>query len=293
MKKAAIPADFPYKSNYVDVLGSKMHYIEEGEGDPILFLHGVPTSSYVWRNVIPHLASLGRCIAPDLMGFGKSDKPDIEYTINDHIRYIENFIESLNLSNVTLVMHGWGSIVGFDYAMRHEKNIKGLVFYEAYLRPQNGDDVSLPYHEQLEKWQGRDTIHDLVANGVQFVDEVITQGTMRKLSDKELRYYREPFLEKGSHKPLHQYLRDTPHGNEKNQVNNIIAEYSKKLTKSSVPKLMLYSVPGFITTISTVMWAKEHLPQLEMIEIGEELHYAQESDPELMAQAISAWVQGI
>src|SRR3990167_11073136 len=100
-------------SKFIEVNGSKMHYIEAGEGHPILFLHGIPTSSYLWRNIIPHLSTLGRCIAPDLIGFGKSDKPEINYSLSDHIKYIEGFIEKLGLKQLTLIMHGWGSVIGF------------------------------------------------------------------------------------------------------------------------------------------------------------------------------------
>src|SRR5438105_5252802 len=101
---------FPYQSRYAEVYGSKLHYVEEGSGDPIVFLHGVPTSSYLWRNIIPHLSSHARCIALDLIGFGKSDKPDIDYTVFDHIHYLEGFIQSLNLRDITFVLHGWGSV---------------------------------------------------------------------------------------------------------------------------------------------------------------------------------------
>lgn len=123
-------------SHFIDVHGAKMHYLESGAGRPILFLHGIPTSSYLWRNVIPQLSSLGRCIAPDLIGFGQSARPNIPYTVFDHIKYIEGFIEALNLKRITLVMHGWGSVIGLDYAMRHEKNCRGLVFYEAFYAQQ-------------------------------------------------------------------------------------------------------------------------------------------------------------
>ena len=130
------------KGKFVEVLGSKMHYLEAGEGEPILFLHGIPMSSYLWRNIIPHLAPLGRCIAPDLIGFGQSAKPDIAYTVRDHIKYIETFIETLGLKHITLVMHGW--ISGwFDYAMRHEANCKGLVFYEAFCEANACDDSAI------------------------------------------------------------------------------------------------------------------------------------------------------
>lgn len=288
-----IPANFPYRSQYVDVYGAKMHYVEQGAGDPILFLHGIPTSAYLWRNIIPHLSKLGRCIAPDLIGMGKSDKPDIDYTVFDHIKYVEKFIETLGLKRVTLVMHGWGSVIGLHYAMQHEKNCKALIFYEAFLRPFNGDDISLPFQEQLLSLQEQENVYDLIMNSSFFVDKVLPQGMLHRLSDEEMKHYREPFLTAGSGKPLQQYLKELPHGDQKSKIDKLIAEYSKKLTKSSLPKLLLFSVPGFLTTIATLMWAKEHLTNLEMIEIGEELHFAQETNPALMGETMSAWLQGV
>lgn len=280
-----------YPSKFIDVLGSKIHYIEAGVGDPILFLHGIPTSCYLWRNIIPYLQQLGHCIAPDLIGFGKSDKPDIAYTIFDHIKYIENFIEALQLKNVVLVMHGWGSIIGCHYAQNNMSNVKGLVFYEAFLRPMNGEDNSLPFQEQMLTLQEQ---HDLSLNnnGVTFVDKFIQPNVMRHLNEEEIESYREPFLSPGTQKPILQYLKEIP--NEKNnQINQLIKQYADKLSKSNVPKLMLYAVPGFITTIATVMWAKENLPNLEVVDLGEEYHLAQESNPELIAETISIWLQGI
>lgn len=294
MNKKNISTDFPYTSNYVEVQGSKMHYVEKGKGNPILFLHGVPTSSYIWRNVIPHLSTLGRCIAPDLIGMGKSDKPNIEYSIFDHIKYIESFIEALQLKRVTLVMHGWGSIIGLNYAMQHEKNCRGLVMYESYLRPFHTDDVSLPFQEQIAALEAQESMHDIVMNGCLFVDKALAQGMMQPLSDIAMAQYREPFLKEGTGKPLHQYLQELlPRTDKQSTVDKLIADYSKKLTQSRLPKLLLYSVPGFITTIATIMWAKEHLPNIELVEIGEALHYAQESDPTLMGETMSVWLQGI
>lgn len=280
-------------SQFVEVKGAKMHYLEMGEGNPILFLHGIPTSSYLWRNVIPLLAPLGRCIAVDLIGFGKSDKPNIQYTIKEHIEYIDGFIKALKLQNMTLVMHGWGSVIGFDIAMRHPKNITGLAFYEAFLRSEHGDDLSLPYQEQLITLQEEDNAFNLSVSGEQFVDYFIPQTVMRRLSDQELLAYRQPLAGQGSGKAILQYLKELPNGSNHSEAEKIIANYSKLLTKSSIPKLMLYSVPGFITTIATAMWAKDNLPNLEMIDIGEELHLAQESYPELMGDTISAWLQSV
>ena len=280
-------------SKFINVHGAKMHYMEVGEGNPILFLHGIPTSSYLWRNIMPYLASLGRCIAVDLVGFGQSERPDIAYTISDHIKYVEGFIEALNLKNITLVMHGWGSVIGFDYAMRHEKNCRGLVFYEAFLRTENGQDLSLPYQEQLVTLQGQENVYDLTMNGLAFIDHIIPQTVMRTLSSDELNAYREPFMAAGSGKPILQYLQELPNSSGKSKAEELIANYSAKLTRSRLPKLMLYSVPGFITTIAAAMWAKEHLPNLEIVDIGEELHLAQESYPELIGDTISVWLQSV
>ncbi len=293
MVNERISEKLSYPSRFVEVYGSRMHYIEAGSGDTILFLHGIPTSCYLWRNVIPHLSTLGHCVAPDLIGFGHSDKPDIEYSVTDHIRYIERFIEELNLKNIVLVMHGWGSVIGFDYAMRHENNCKGLVFYEAFLRSVNGNDMSLPFQEQMASIQDFENAPDLVLNATSFVDKIIPQNVMRQLTEEEMNNYREPFMQNGAGKPILQYIREIPRGDGKSKIEQLIAAYTDRLTRSKLPKLMLYSVPGFITTIATIMWAKEHLSNLEIVDIGEELHLAQESCPKLFGETISVWLQGI
>src|SRR3990167_10455595 len=204
-----------YTPKFAEVYGSKIHYLEQGTGDAILFLHGIPTSCYIWRNIIPHLADLGHCIAPDLPGFGHSDKPDIAYSIDDHIKYIDKLIESLNLKNITLVMHGWGSVIGFHYAMQHESNCKGLVFYESFLRSLNGTEVSLPFQEQLMELKAM-TDHN--TSGAELVDKMIPQQVMRPLTEVEMDCYRQPFLKQGSSKPILQYFRELLSEEEKNKI---------------------------------------------------------------------------
>jgi haloalkane dehalogenase len=145
-KKKQISTEFPFRSNFVEVDGSKIHYIDEGKGEPILFLHGNPTSSYLWRNIIPHLTDNARCIAPDLIGMGKSDKPDIEYRFFDHVKYIEGFFDKMKLKNITLVVHDWGSGLGFHYGMRNEDKIRGIAFMEAILAStESWDMFSRPF----------------------------------------------------------------------------------------------------------------------------------------------------
>ncbi|HVY53705.1 MAG TPA: haloalkane dehalogenase [Gammaproteobacteria bacterium] len=290
-------AEINYPSQYVEVLGSKIHYIEHGSGDPILFLHTVPASSYSWRNIIPFLAPLGCCIAVDLIGMGKSAKPDIAYTIEDHIHYIEEFIRVKNLKNITLVMHGWGSLIGCHYAVNHEDNCKGLIFYESFLRPLQGNDLSLPFQEQLlELRRQEETLS--VAAGTYWIDKIFLQSMMHPISSEMLKHYRQPYEPNNpdalsAEKALKQYLNELPKGDGKGKIDNLIENYSKKLTQSQLAKLLLFSVPGFITTIPTIMWAKENLPKLEVGDLGEELHFAQEAYPQLMGELMSAWLQAV
>lgn len=281
------------EDRFVDVRDANIHYLEAGEGDPILLLHGIPTASFIWRKVIPHLSPLGRCIAPDLVGFGQSSKPNIDYSILDHINYIEAFIETLGLNNIILVMHGWGSVIGLDYAMKHQSNCVGLVLYEAFLRSQDKTDISLAYQEQILELDEENLTHDETVPGSVYIEKMIPQIIMKNLTNEEMEHYRKPFLQKGSGKPIQQYLNELPRIDQDGKVVQIIDQYSKKLTESKLPKLMLYSIPGFITTIATAMWAKDNVPNLEIVDVGEELHLAQESYPDLMGEAISIWLQGV
>ena len=159
------PEDFTYPSQFAEVLGSRMHYVEHGSGDPILFLHGQPTFSYLWRKVMPELEGRGRLIAVDLIGYGMSDRPDIPYDIDDHIRYLDGFIEALGLDRITIVSHDWGSFFGFHYAHRHPERIKGLAFMEAMLTPIPGYEAfdpqtreffqTLRASQAIAQWMGR------------------------------------------------------------------------------------------------------------------------------------------
>ena len=139
---SSISEKFPYHSKFIDIKGSRIHYVDEGEGDPILFIHGNPTSSYIWRNIMPHVQDVGRVIALDLIGFGKSDKPDIDYGFADSYAYLEAFIKKLKLKNITLVVQDWGSGLGFHYANLHRDNIKGIAFMEAMYEQKDWNKLS-------------------------------------------------------------------------------------------------------------------------------------------------------
>ena len=272
------------------VNGSQMHYLESGQGDPILFLHGIPTSSYLWRNIIPALSPFARCIAPDLIGMGKSDKPDIEYRVFDHIAYIDAFIDALNLKNITLVLHAWGSLIGFDYARRHENNVKAIAFYESHLRPvTNWNRLSLPMQQFAISLNRPGASYRAIVKQNYLIEKLLPRTVVRKLTDEEMENYRAPFPTPESRKPLWQYVNDLPIGKGPDDVVALVRNYSEWLQKTKIPKLMLYAIPGFITQMESVSWAREHLPNLVLAALDDAMHLAQESIPEQFSEALVKW----
>lgn len=283
------------QSHYATVKSSRMHYLEMGAGDPILFLHGMPTSSYIWRHVIPVLSDNARCIALDLIGMGKSDKPDIAYRVFDHIAYLDAFIDALQLKNITLVLHGWGSVIGLDYARRHENNIKAIACYESHLSPPTDwRQLSLPMQQFTSLLRNEKAAHRAIVDQNYLVEKMLPRTMIHKLSEKEMQEYRAPFPTPESRKPLWQYVQELPMGDAKpHDVVELIRAYSNWLQKTTIPKLLLYAVPGFITTIESVQWSRDHLPNSELICLDDVLHCAQESAPEQFAQALLTWYKAI
>ncbi len=292
-----ISAEFPFESKFVEVLGSKIAYIDEGEGDPILFIHGNPTSSYLWRNIIPYVQPQGRVIALDLIGFGKSDKPDIEYTYADQIKYVEGFIEALDLKNITLVVHDWGSALGFDYASRNENNIKGLAFMEAIMLP------AAPYsYDTMPEFQADffRTLRDpqkgpeLIINQNFFIEEVIPNiGTVRTLTKEEMDAYRAPFLNPESRKPILVWPNEVPIDGEPANVVKVVNNYNEWLLQTDIPKLHLYASPGALNPPEVVDFLTKNLKNYESVYVGEGAHYIQEDNPDAIGKAISEWYEKI
>ncbi|HKW34629.1 MAG TPA: haloalkane dehalogenase [Candidatus Acidoferrum sp.] len=197
-----ISAAFPYQKQRRRILGREMAYVEVGEGDPIVLLHGNPTSSYLWRNVLPHLKPLGRCIAPDLIGMGDSDKlPNSgpgSYRFVEHRRYLDALLEALDVrERVTLVVHDWGSALGFDWANRHREAVKGIAYMEAIVRPQGWDHWDImnmrPFLQALRSEAGE----EMVLQDNFFVEKILPGAILRTLSAEEMAEYRRPFPEPG------------------------------------------------------------------------------------------------
>lgn len=286
-----ISANFPFESKYVEIHGSKMHYIDEGAGDPILFLHGNPTSSYLWRNIIPYLVPHGRCIAPDLIGMGKSDKPDIDYRFFDHSKYLEGFIEKLDLSNITVVLHDWGSGLGFHYAMRNESNIKGIAFMESLLSPMKWEDFPSDEKMGFKLFRTSGIGWFMISVMNMFLTKLMPKMIIRKLSTEERDYYKAPFKTIKSRKPVRQWPCEIPIDGQPSDVYELMINYSQKLQESELPKILFSASPGMIINSKAVDWCKKNLKHLEVVDIGEGLHYIQEDNPHLIGEELAKWYQ--
>jgi len=205
MQTKPISTAFPFESNFQDVLGSKMHYVDQGDKNSkhtFLLLHGNPTSSYLWRNIIPYLEPLGRVVAPDLIGMGKSGKPDIDYTFKDHITYLDAFIKNLELKDIVLVIQDWGSALGFNYANQYRDNVAGIAFFEAGVDVSTWDGFSEEVRPMFKKF--RDPIEgpELLIKNNFFIEKVLPMIAGRPLTDEEMEHYRAPYLEEEHRKPL-------------------------------------------------------------------------------------------
>ncbi|RLD21067.1 MAG: haloalkane dehalogenase [Bacteroidetes bacterium] len=292
--KKEISAAFPFESKYIDINGSKIHYIDEGEGNPILFLHGNPTSSYLWRNIIPYLQPIGRCIAPDLIGMGKSDKPDIKYGFQDTYDYLEAFIDSLGLKNITLVIHDWGSGLGFHYANTHRDNIKGIAFMEAMVKPltwKGMPSASLRMAFRMMRTPGIGWLMISVAN--MFVKKLIPDMIVRKLSKEEIDYYEMPFPTIASRKSVRVWPIEVPLDGNPKHTYEIIKAYGEWLKESSIPKLFFYAHPGAIILKDTVEYIKSNFSNMKTVDIGKGLHFIQEDNPHQIGEEIAKWYNEI
>ncbi|MFQ5662797.1 MAG: haloalkane dehalogenase [Terriglobia bacterium] len=292
--KENISAAFPFKANYVQVHGSKMHYVDEGSGDPILFLHGNPTSSYLWRNIIPYLTFKARCLAPDLIGMGKSDKPALEYRFFDHVKYIEGFINKLELKNLTLVVHDWGSALGFHYAARHQDHIKAMAFMEAILLPAPGWEVFPENFTGIfQAFRTPEVGWDLIVNKNMFVERILPAAVVRGLTDEEMNHYREPFKQPESRKPLWRWPNEIPIAGEPADVVTAVAAYSDKLRQSEWPKLLFHASPGAILRAAMVEWCRANLKNLKTVDVGEGIHFLQEDHPHRIGAELASWYDSL
>lgn len=290
MSENRISAAFPFESRFVEVAGSKLHYVEDGSGDPVLFLHGNPTSSYLWRNIIPHVASDARAIALDLIGMGKSDKPDIEYRFLDHARYVDGFIEALGLESITFVIHDWGAGLGLHYASRNEANVKAIAMMEPILAPvPSWDAFPADFVKTFQAFRTPEVGWDMIVNQHMFVEAILPGAIVRQLSDEEMERYREPYRDVASRKPLWRWPNELPIAGEPGDVVEIVGNYNAWLQETTIPKLLFHARPGAIMPPEMVEWSKANLKKLETVDLGQGIHFLQEDHPHEIGAGLASW----
>ena len=282
--------DTPRANKRVRALDSEMAYVDTGSGNPVVFLHGNPTSSYLWRNVIPHVQGVARCLAPDLIGMGSSGKaPAGSYRFVDHARYLDAWFEAVGLDrDVTLVGHDWGSALAFHWAHRHPDRVAGLIYMEAIVRPVTWD-------EWPEKARGifqtmrSPAGEEVVLQKNVFVERILPASILRKLTDDEMAEYRRPFREPGeSRRPTLTWPREIPVGGEPADVVAIVDAYGRWLGTSPIPKLFVNADPGSILVGPQREFCRMWPNQREITVSG--LHFIQEDSPAEIGRAIADFV---
>ena len=286
-----------YEKKTASVLGKQMAYIDVGEGDPIVFLHGNPTSSFLWRNIIPHLENRGRCIAPDLIGMGDSEKlPDSgpeSYRFVEHRRYLDGLLDQLELGDsVTLVIHDWGSALGFDWANRHRNSLKGIAYMEAIVAPiPSWDDWPPPVVPVFQAFRS-EAGEEMVLDHNTFVEQVLPGAVLRDFDEAEMEEYRRPFLEPGEgRRPTLTWPRQIPIAGEPAEVVEIAADYAAWLSTSDVPKLFINAKPGGILRGAVRELCRKWPNQTEIEVAGS--HFIQEDSPDEIGQGIARWLEGL
>ena len=292
MTKPISAAD-PYPRRRIDVLDTTMAYVDTDVGLPVVFLHGNPTSSYLWRNVIPLVEPAGRCLAPDLVGMGDSGKaPGGAYRFADHARYLDAWFDALGLTgDVTLVVHDWGSALGFDWAHRHPSRVRALIYMEAIVRPVSWSE----WPETARKvFQAMRTPagEEMVLEKNVFVERILPASVLRGLTEAEMTVYRGPYLEPGeSRRPTLTWPREIPIDGEPADVVAIVDGYARWLAGNDLPKLFINADPGVILVGAQRESCRAWPNQREITVKGS--HFLQEDSPMEIGEAIIAFLKGL
>ncbi len=290
MRDPVISAADPYPRVRAKVLDSEMAYVDTGAGAPVVFLHGNPTSSYLWRNVIPHVAPRARCLAPDLVGMGDSGKsPGGAYRFVDHARYLDAWLDAVGLSrDVTFVMHDWGSALGFHWAYRHPERVAGLVYMEAIVRPVTWAEWPEPARKIFQTMRSP-AGEEVVLQKNAFVERILPASVMRGLTDAEMTVYRRPYLEPGeSRRPTLTWPRQIPLDGQPADVVDIVDRYAAWLAASPIPKLFINAEPGSILVGAPREFCRRWPNQREVTVKG--THFIQEDSPAEIGGAVAEFV---
>jgi len=291
-----IPAEERYPKQTISVKGKRMAYVEIGEGAPIVFLHGNPTSSYLWRNVIPHLTPQGRCIAPDLIGMGDSEKLEDSgpgrYRFVEHREYLDGLLEALGVTqDATFVIHDWGSALGFDWANRHRDAVRGIAYMEAIVKPVRWDQWPELARDIFKAFRSPAGEEVVLEKNV-FVENVLPASVLRGLGEAEMAVYRRPYLEPGeSRRPTLTWPREIPLDGEPDDVVEIVDAYGRWLAASDLPKLFVNADPGVILTGDQREFCRSWPNQREVTVKGS--HFVQEDSPDEIGRAVAEWRRGL
>lgn len=287
-----VAAADPHPRRRVRVLDTEVSYVDTGSGEPIVFLHGNPTSSYLWRNIIPYLSGHGRCLAPDLVGMGQSGKsPSAAYRFVDHTRYLDAWFEAMKLTDgVTLILHDWGSALGFYRAYRYPAQIKAIAYMEAITRPRRWEDFP----------DGRDAIFRALRSDQGermaldenfFIEDVLPRSIIRRLTDEEMEAYRAPYRTREARLPLLVWPRELPIEGDPADVVAIVDEYGRWLSQSTLPKLFIAADPGALLVGRPREFCRTWPNQREVGVKG--IHFIQEDSPAEIGSALEAFVRGL
>ncbi len=294
MVEANISASDPYERKRLSVLDSEMAYVDVGSGDRVVFLHGNPTSYYLWRNVIPHLQGQARCLAPDLIGMGESGRPGGEYRFVDHRRYLDVWFDAVGVSaapakSVTVAIHDWGSTLGADWAMRHAEQIKGVCYMEGIFREMSWSDFG--GRELFQQFRTQGAGEELILQNNVFVEQIL--GGVRGGLDKETHdHYRAAYTEAGEgRRPTLTWPRELPIDGEPADTVEIVTATGDWMASTDVPKLFINSQPGAIIVGAREEFCRSFKNQTE-VEV-EGTHYVQEESPAAIGKALSDWYGGL
>lgn len=284
-------ATLPYHKHFQLINGVNIAYVDTGKGDPIIFLHGNPASSYIWRNIIPYMQELGRCIAPDLAGMGDSQKlPNKDdYTFANNEKYLDELFRSIGVThNILFVVHDWGSVLAFDWARKHPGSVKGIVYMEALTRPRSWEEVPGVARETFRKLRSEQG-EEMVLQQNSFIEFNLPKTILRSLSDEEMDQYRRPFKEDGEgRRAMLSWARQLPLGGEPADIVKIVNDNSDWLANNDIPKLFIEAVPGTLSREEKDA-CKKWPNQVHITVSGH--HNLQEDSPKEIGTAISVWLQ--
>ena len=290
----AINTKFSFENKFIDIGGSSLHFIEEGKGNPILFLHGNPTSCYLWRNIVPLVSSGSHCMALDLIGFGKSDKPDIDYNFQDHYKYIEAFIDALELKNIVIVGHDWGGILGFWYALNHQENVRGIAFMETFPFTFTIDVFPPEFAKLIQAFRTPEQGYQLIQVQNIFVEQILPLNVFNKknVTEELMENYRHPFPTVESRKPIRRFPEMLPlDPNVEKEAYGVIRTIEESLDSFKFPMMLIKGNPGAIISEKRVEWLRARIPDLLVNDIGSCYHYLQEDNPEGIGNSLKHWIE--